>query len=391
MSAQCDAGRRGQATATVVALEPLAPLIIRSGRPFDGPAGPDAPRFPPPSTLAGCLRTAWARATRQPLGEHLRVLAVDGPLLIDRNNQVLVPKPADAHYFGTGESARCVRALPGAFDDGCGADLPYALSPVRLVEDVAEKSSLGPSWWDLKDFLAFRRGDDVPVRQLRKNGWSPSEPDRRTHVAINRQRGAAEEGKLFQTEGLVLDGSRSVEDAAKGGLRLLAKVGERLGPALVHLGGERRLASLEPLSTAWPSPPNGWLRDIVGSGGLCLTLLTPGVFLAGYLPGWLNAELTGSPPTAPDLRLQLCAVATERWQAHSGWDLAARQPRPTRKLVPAGATFWFRILEGASEETVRALWLANVSDAEQDRLDGFGLALPVPWVPEPATTHKESN
>jgi len=32
----------------VVSLEPLAPLIVRSGRPFDDQAGADAPRFPPP-------------------------------------------------------------------------------------------------------------------------------------------------------------------------------------------------------------------------------------------------------------------------------------------------------------------------------------------------------
>lgn len=386
------AGGAEQRASAIVALDPLAPIIVRSGRPFDSQAGPDAPRFPPPSTLAGCLRTAWARETGQALGTHLRALPVSGPLLLGRENQVLVPKPANAHYFGTGESALCVRSSqPGAFDDGCGADLPMGLSPVRLATQVASKPSPGPDWWDLTDFLAFRRGDKIPVRQLGRNGWSSGEADRRTHVAINRQRDAAEEGKLFKTEGLVLGGGRKAKDAAKGGLRLLAKVGETLGPAVVHLGGERRLASLEPVvPTTWPSPPNGWLRDIVDAGRLCLTLLTPGIFSAGYLPGWLDAELTGNPPTAPGLRLQLCAVATERWQAHSGWDLVERQPRPTRKVVPAGATYWFHVLEGANEDALEALWLANVSDAEQDRLDGFGLTMPAPWGPA-TTTYKESK
>lgn len=389
--ANAKSGRAEQEASTIVALDPLAPLVVRSGRPFDSQAGPDAPRFPPPSTLAGCLRTAWARETGQVLGEDLRALPVYGPLLLGREHQVLVPKPADAHYFGAGDSAVCVRAQPGAFDDGCGADLPDGLLPVRLVKEVASKPTSGPDWWGLADFLAFHRGNDVPVRQLVKNGWSPREADRRTHVAIN-QHGAAEEGKLFQTEGLVLDGSRTAKDAANGGLQLLAKAGEALAPALVHLGGERRLASLEPIrATTWPSPPEGWLRETVESGGLCLTLLTPAIFAAGYLPGWLDAGLAGCPPTTPGLRLKLCAVATERWQAHSGWDLVEKAPRPTRKLVPAGATYWFRVLEGANEDILKALWLANTSDTEQDRLDGFGLAILAPWMPDAATTHKESN
>ena len=385
-------GSAKQATSTVVALDPLAPLVIRSGRPFDGQAGPDAPRFPPPSTLAGCLRTAWARETGRPLGEHLRTFAVTGPLLLDRNDEVLVHKPADARYFGSGESAVCVRAQPQPFDAGSGSDLPDGLLPVQLTEGIDGKPSNGPHWWRLRDLIEFRGGGHVPLGQLAKRGWSPGGADRRTHVAINRQRRAAEEGKLFQTEGLVLDGGREARDAAKGGLRLLAKVGETLGPALVHLGGERRLASLEPIAqNIWPSPPTGWRQEILDSGGMCLTLLTPAVFSSGYLPGWLDAERIGSPPNASGLRLQLCAVATERWQAHSGWDLAAQRPRPTRKLVPAGATYWFRVLEGADEKALEALWLANVSDAEQYRLDGFGLAMPAPWPPGAAPTHKESK
>ena len=384
--------KRNGATSAVVALDPLAPLIIRSGRPFDSQAGPDAPRFPPPSTLAGCLRTAWARETGQCFGEHLRKLAVTGPLLVDRNDKVLVPKPADARYFGSGESVDCVRAQPQRFDEGTDSDLPAGLWPVQLPESVFGKPSNGPQWWRLSDLIDFRGGKSVSIHELTERGWSPGDADRRTHVAIDRKRRTAKEGKLFQTEGLVLDGAREAKDAAKGGLRLLAKTAEELGPALVHLGGERRLAALEPVDqTIWPSPPKGWLQEIVDSGGVCLTLLTPGAFSSGYLPDWLDEERVGSPPTAPGLRLQLRAVATERWQAHSGWDLATQRPRPTRKLVPAGATYWFCVLEGADEAALEALWLANVSDDEQDRLDGFGLAIPGPWMPNAATTHKESK
>ena len=379
---------------TVVSLDPLAPIIVRSGRPFDDQSDADPARFPPPSTMAGCLRTAWARETGRRFGPELAQLTVAGPLLLDRENRILAPKPADALYFGHGGEARCVRAEPCAFDPGCDADMPDALLPVQLAEHVAGKPGDGPAWWSWEDLLAFRNGDTVSHAQLCKNGWTPSpQGDRRTHVAIDPTTGAADAGRLFQTEGLDLDESTAAQDrdfpagerrwpAAEGGFRLLARCGEALGESLVHLGGERRLAALQPEpDRTWPVPPRDWLDQIARAGGLSLTLLTPAIFSAGYRPGWLDAGLTGRPPSVPRLRLQLCAVAVDRWQPHSGWDLARRQPRPSRKLAGAGATYWLRILDGIDSGALKALWLASVSDLEQDRRDGFGLTLPSPWKP----------
>jgi len=373
----------------VVLLEPLAPIIVRSGRPFDFRAGSDDARFPPPSTLAGCLRTAWARETQTDFGPELAGHAVAGPLLVrlgdDGRPQPLVPKPADAHYFGHGDEARCVRAEPRAFDDGCGSDLPRGLEPVRLVEEVDGKASGGPRWWSWADLIAWR---DDPAQapdhaRLTANGWSPPAGDRRTHVAIDGDTLAADAGRLFQTEGLDLEPDNAWLDKPDAtGLRLLARFSEPLAAGLVHLGGERRLAHLHPAPESdWPRPPAEWFSRIRSQGGLTLTLLTPAIFAAGYRPGWLDAELRGEPPGAPGVRLQLVAAALERWQPHSGWDLAKQEARATRKLVGAGATYWFRLLDEPDAAALQPLWLASLCDAEQDRRDGYGLALPAPWPP----------
>lgn len=381
----------------LVLLEPLAPLIIRSGRPFDAQTGPDAPRFPPPSTLAGCLRTAWARQQGVDFDAALLEQAVAGPLLArldaEGRPQPLVPKPADAHYFGHGEAARCLRAAPRAFADGCGADLPAGLSPVHLLEAIEEKGSSGPRWWAWEDFLAWR-ADAQPalaIKPLAERGWSPPAGDLRTHVAIDAATQASEAGRLFQTEGLDMQPDHPWLKAktAPAELRLLARFSQPLEAGLVHLGGERRLARLQPLTAsneghAWPVIPDGWLQQIRTQGGLTLTLLTPGLFSAGDHPGWLveTADgLQGEPPMAPGVRLQLVAVALERWQPHSGWDLAKQQARATRKLVAAGATYWFKLLEAVDDAALAPLWLASLCDTDQDRRDGYGLALPAPWTP----------
>ncbi|ADC64029.1 type III-B CRISPR module-associated Cmr3 family protein [Allochromatium vinosum] len=387
---------KSAAPSPIVSLEPLAPLIVRSGRPFDDQAGADAPRFPPPSTLAGCLRTAWARANDQAFGPKLAELAVASPFLarVDNTGNIvrrLAPKPADAQYFGHDKEARCLRLEPSRFEDGCNADLPDGLRPLRLSETIQGKASKGPAWWDWEDLIAFRQGKTLDHKELTKRGWSPPSGDRRTHVAIDAVTQAAESGRLFQTEGLDLEPDnptlnqtlkqkQTPDHSASGTLRLLARFAEPLPGGLVHLGGERRLARLHPEpETAWPTPPATWFQDIHTAGGLTLTLLTPGVFQAGYRPGWLDATLTGEPPIAPGVRLRLVAAAVERWQPHSGWDLLKKEPRPTRKLVGAGATYWFRLLEPTTPEALAPLWLASLCDLEQDRRDGFGLALPAPW------------
>lgn len=384
----------------VLALDPLAPIIVRSGRPFDNLSIVDPARLPPPSTVAGCLRTAWARASGEPSGPQLKLkfqesmkLEVTGPLLVNGDSKILVPKPADALYFRdctSGPRMRC--AAPREFEAGCGVDLPDGLLPVRLTQPEAGKPGSGPTWWAWDDFLSFRKGHKQTIShaQLCRNGWSPGAGDRRTHVAIGRKTGASEAGHLFQTEGLDLNAPSAMGNgdfpaqkrwaAAENGIRLLARCSEALDEGLVHLGGERRLAALQPEPEGlWPVPPRDWLEEIVRTGGLCLTLLTPAIFSSGYRPGWLDADLIGNPPCLSGLRLRLCAVAVERWQPHSGWNLDENRPRQTRRLAPAGAVYWFQILGNANVSDLRALWLGSVSDLR--RSDGFGIALPSSWEP----------
>jgi CRISPR-associated protein Cmr3 len=74
----------------------------------------------------------------------------------------------------------------------------------------------------------------------------------------------------------------------------------------------------------------------------------------------------------------LRAASLDRWQPHSGWDIAQNKPRAGRKLVPSGAVYWYEI---AGEIDIADLWLAALSDDPQDKRDGFGLVLPQPWTP----------
>jgi CRISPR-associated protein Cmr3 len=327
---------------------------------------------------------------------------VQGPILArpaaGGTLSLYVPRPADALYFGQGDTARCLRAAPKPFEPHCGADLPDGLLPVQLAEPPEGKEAKGSAWWAWDDFVAFRNGEAPAYDRLTKNGWSPPPGDRRTHVAIDRASQAASTGRLFQTEGLDFAPPEGVRDDPTSDLRLLVRTAEPLSTAVAHLGGERRLAALEPQpASAWPTFPGDWVERIQRDKGVVLTLLTPVLFSAGYRPGWLcdqvgddgAARWAGSPPGMPNLRLELRAAALGRWQPHSGWDLEQQQPRAGRKLVPAGAVYWFSLLGEPEQEDLAKLWLASLCDNAQDRRDGFGLALPAPW--QPPTTDSPSN
>ena len=115
-----------------------------------------------------------------------------------------------------------------------------------------------------------------------------------------------------------------------------------------------------------------------------MVLATPAIFSDGWKPGWLRVgQKSGAPDCWPNgLKLKLVSACIDRWKPISGWSLEDGRhgskpgPKPIRRLVPAGSVYFFEI-EGDGDATTLAknLWLKSVCDDEQDRRDGFGLAL----------------
>lgn len=378
-------------------IEPLAPLVFRSGRPF-GAGSRDGALFPWPSSLAGVLRTAvmdergWpAHGLDDVQQRALLETVVAGPILARRQGggiTPMLPKPADALYLLPEEGGRpeVYRLLPGQYPEGCGSDLPAGLQPLLLEGGAPKgKAQKGPEFWPLEQLLAWRRGERVAFAGL------PAEqplPETRTHVAIDRVRLAADSGRLFQVAGLDFGSQRHSGGYAAHDWVLLARCDARLGAQAVALGGERRLSWLSEVGQDPLQPPQAHLHALREAAGLSLTLVTPALFQDGWKPAWLTAGahgLEGEVPGVPGLRLRLRAAAVERWQGVSGWDLRRQRPKLARKAVAAGATYWFEFVAPPPPGWAQALWLAPLADDPQDRHDGFGLALPGPWDARPIT------
>lgn len=149
-------------------LDPTAPLVFRSGRPF-GSGGRDGSRFPWPSAIAGALRTAWMRDEGdvhfQRAQESLECAAA-GPFLIGPKG-LYVPKPADALVLrdedakDTTPALRIHRMRPGKFAEGCGSTLPQGLCPVVVPTDPVGKPQRTASFWRLDQLLAWDSGSTL--------------------------------------------------------------------------------------------------------------------------------------------------------------------------------------------------------------------------------------
>lgn len=375
-------------------IRPQAPLVFRTGRPFGATGGGETLPFPLPGTVAGALRTAWAEQQPQrpdyaALRERLCAAEVAGPLAAviaaDGHVEPLLPRPADALYLGSGKDMQLWRLQPHELPQDSGCDLPDGLLPV-LLDPAAPKgkpSKEAPAFWRAPVLAEWLAGNK-PAGPAAQHGIRALPVESRTHVALRADTWASDAGRLFQSAGLDFGARR---DEAGGwqaeSYALLARSSLDLDPALRRLGGEGRLAHIAP-SSIWPQPPAGLFDAIAETRRLRLVLATPALFAGGWRPAWLDDRLEGSPPDRPGLRLKLRAAAVERWQAVSGWDMAAGkggkggQPRAVRRLVPAGAVYWFDLLEGDAG-ALAALWLTPLADDPQDCRDGYGLALPGCW------------
>ncbi len=345
-------------------LEPRDPLMVRDGRPFgldtDGARSLD---FPPPSVTAGAVRTRLWRAraaTGAPLTEtSAKAIAVRGPLLcsLDPEHTLWLPRPLDAVQV---EGTR-FRLQPGQAWEPGTSSLPRALRPIEPAVALPKgKVNPASAFWSrslLQSWLADPpASSDAPQATATRPTLVH---ERRTHLAIDPDTRTGEDGKLYQTDGLVF---RRGDGAQTERLALMLSCAEPdLAPGLVTLGGERRLSILGRSTNdpRWPAPA------ITGTRARVI-LLTPAVFDEGAIPATIGGA-----------RVVAAAVGRGSWL--SGWDMKAGGPKKSRRLAPVGSVYWVELGMLDPSSWVKHVHFQEISSNEQDRRDGFGLAAVGVW------------
>lgn len=358
-------------------IEPRDPLVVRDGRPFTSSPGARARSlpFPLPQTLAGAVRTriGLARGLSFPeAAAQVRQIGIHGPLLAEcqgGNWHLMAPAPADAVLLGSSGKPYLYRLTPLSLGEGVQTNLPEGLHPVGIPRPDNKSKPLGmPRFWSWE---ALERWLQEPPPKAETSpeslGHNGPEGEVRTHLRINPATQTADEGFLFQTSGLEF-----VRKAGESPRRLALALWVEGAPSGVFpLGGERRLALWHSQTLPQPRPPQGLLERLKQHRAARVILLTPAAFEEGFLPQ--GRSLRGA---------SIEAVALGRAVVASGWDLERHRPKPSRRLVPAGSVYFVRFPdweEARIEAWLEEVWMQNLSDAEQDRLDGYGLAVVGCW------------
>lgn len=391
-------------------ITPKAPLMFRDGRPFGAADQANTLPFPLPSTTAGAMRAAWAEQQEFDYRNAIRLLEkqISGPLLVEITAKqktkssteklaaVLFPRPADSLCLNHADGKRIYRLTPKPVsDDVEGIDLPSGpLLPVFLDSENKEKpAEQAPRFWYFQSMIEWLTDDSYRELFADTQGVGLLPVETRTHVAIDPSTLSNRTGQLYQTSGLDFSEQKISRYNEKfsgwkeHNFALLVRFHENhLSHTYRTIGGEARLGYIEDAGNLWPELPANLEKAISESNHFRIVLVTPAIFDHGYLPGWLNDRLEGSPPGLEKVRLRLRAVAINRWQPVSGWQMRAigstpPGARPVRRMAPAGTMYWFEKIEGDSSEISR-LWLGSISD--QQSQDGFGLVLPGVWSPTTA-------
>jgi CRISPR-associated protein Cmr3 len=396
-------------------IEPLDPLIARDGKPA-AVGHFRTVSFPYPSMIAGAVRTRIGcengafTIPRASLPELLKKVLVRGPVLteLDAEGKVLqwlAPAPRDAAILrdpDVPEERPIVRRLsprPLSAEEGMDSLREHSLRPVAFAgaETYGKPPKKVPAFWNWKDFEAWLTAPaDRPGIDLGALGIESLPVETRAHLALQPGERVGIDGMLFQTSGLRFlqgqeqDGRPSLAPR-RFALSLWAQGATVAGRPLAlrqqiaPLGGERRLARWSPASAEWPRMPEAVREKIVSTRRARLILLTPAIFEGGALPGW-----NGGPwPLDGSVKATVRAACVSRPEVVSGWDLAADngtdkpkgRPKRTRRLAPGGSVYFIE-LDGTPDDLRRwcdQTWLACVSDVEQDRRDGFGLAVLGTW------------
>lgn len=389
---------------TIWLIEPRDPLIVRDARPFGPNPGARAKSltFPFPSTIAGGVRTNVGKNSTTGVFDKKRIedvkkIGVHGPILTQLSHtgtieQWLIPAPVDALLLKPteGELARLRQLQPIAPPTGADSNLPDGFLPVGLPQPEKSKPHKeAPQFWYWKHFSAWLVSPQNGEVALEALGLRQLSQDRRMHVAIKQDTLTGDDGALFSTSGLEFTHVPSVDEipqlSQRKRLALAVQVTNvpddlHVDAGLVSLGGERRMMRWHKHEVSLPKMPAGLLERIQETRHCRVILLTPAYFEKGWQPTWLCEKREG-------VKVKLRAAAVDSPQVVSGWDFEQRGPKPTRRLAPAGSVYYLE-LDGKPEQIeawVKAIWFENVSDNEDDRLAGFGLAAVGVWDGEPAT------
>ncbi len=344
--------------------------------------------WPWPSTVLGAIRSLWGRGEETRTGttfapddwrSRTQPIQLGRTLVLRREHGVAWriddttwPVPLDALWLEGRNAVHRLDPVPpialtlGRDDDEAREAL------WRPVPDDASKPRASPRWWSSDEFTLWLAGKPVSVRDAALGMTRRIQ----VHVGIRPEELTSDDGVLFSHD--VVETLDSGGEWALG-VEVALPAGEL--PKVATLGSDSRISRVESLPTTLFEPPARLLEAFRSPcHGLRVVAVTPLCFERGWLPdGFVNTngEYCGQ---LAGLDVFLRAAFVPRPIHVSGWDMAKGEPKPTSRMVPLGAVYFFERTDGQpfGEAEVRSLWLVALGTRTDE---GFGRVVPGVWHP----------
>lgn len=332
--------------------------FFRESRPMEAVGGAQLQSvFPPPArTLVGAIRTAIGDAAgvdwkaygadsdhplRAVIGDSdsLGPLQFTGPVIV-RGGVRLYPAPLAllAGPAGADKQRKFVRLTPSASPVKC--DIGMVRLPVKSAP-LDGAAPLEGYWLTDEGMNEFLRGT-VPSGGHLVAESDLFRPEERLGIGRDVHAGSVQEGMLYQTRHV-----RPREDVAIGMSIRGLRQGVVPGCGISRLGAEGRLG-------AWTCDRHTHhpIQSRI-SARLLLVLLTPALFLRGWVPDGLESITTANGEQVWEgqlagVPLRLVCAVIGKAQREGGWDMVHAAPRAVENLVPAGSCYFFECLDDAA-------------------------------------------
>ncbi|MBQ7652654.1 MAG: hypothetical protein IJS15_16975 [Victivallales bacterium] len=319
-----------------------------------------------------------------------------------KDGKMYVPIPADIQAGKDGGFA-LMRLIPSQG----GGNLPRPLN--HLVAPSLPPSKETPGNWISVDDLEKYLDGNCNIKPMKNSEFYGVE--RRVGIGINPDTLSTEEGKFYSAEYMRLQSGVSLRVYAtynasgyqgRNATDMMAKAMEKDVFSAIRLGGQagivfRKEMRKEDIALS-PVTPTRFVKWI---------LLTPAIFgytpkevadassIEGWRPGFVDKEtgkvhLKTEVPRAnlprdewrklvneaPEIDARLIAARIPKHNVASGWKLGASagQPKPTRRIVPAGSVFYFECADDDNAKSlITALHARSRSDECGEQGFGFGV------------------
>ena len=388
-------------------LDPLDVLFFRDGRPFEA-ASRGYGGLPMPQTLMGMImehiRGKLGIESKDIHGmrnnaEHTHRwtanVAVRGPWFVEPAEDGESVKdlflPAPAHLVGDGDNENPKLQLLAPMRN---SDFLPGWNPPRrdgdelrpLVAAGPVGKSKGEAKWLNKDGLESILNGVAPDPAGLVKSSSVYTYEDRTGIAVDHQKGTAEDGMIYGARFLRLEKKRmlyaEVGIEPGSGINLIEDTkklrGQLTSGALtLKFGGEARrvrVTVVKPFD--WPKAPDS--VPSTEEGGFSTILVSPVIFTC--------RDGSNSTPRMPPCVGKLVGAAVPKPLAISGWAKAAlhegdpttNAPRSTRYAAPAGTVYFWQNGKNADSDRPHPTMYSLAHDP-RNRAAGWGVALRGAW------------